>query len=159
MQWRNEQMDILRQNQMLRPDEQKNYFHKVVEPTFTQEKPNQILFSFLNKQDCIGYGGLTHVDWSKKKAEVSFLLATERSKNIEIYKKEFAIFLNLLKQVAFQDLSLKELFTETYDIRPLHIQVLEDQGFVFEKRLKDHAIKGEAKLDSLFHTCRRQHGF
>jgi hypothetical protein len=150
MQWRNEQINVLRQKNPLRAEEQEKYFKEVIEPSFTQQQPDLILFSYLLGKDCIGYGGLVHIDWNQKKAEVSFLMATERTK---LYENEFVTFLTLLKQVAFQDLPFNELFTETYEIRPEHIKILEEQGFAFEKRVKNHA-----RPDSVFHICRRGHG-
>lgn len=158
MQWRNEQVDVLRQNNLLNPEDQEKYFHSVIEPTFKQENPELILFSLMLHGECIGYGGLTHIDWKNKRAEVSFLLASDRASRMELYQREFGVFLSLLKQIAFDDLGLDELFTETFDIRPKHIEVLEEHGFHFQKKLKEHASKGNKKLDSVFHICRRDHG-
>ncbi len=158
MQWRNEQMAILRQNQILTPADQEKYYNEMIEPTLHEKQPDLILFSFLYRGECIGYGGLTHINWEEKRAEVSFLLATGRAKNIEVYQSEFGVFLSLLKRVAFQDLDFKELFTETFDIRPKHIEVLEKHGFIFQKKLNQHASKGESKLDSIFHICRSENG-
>jgi RimJ/RimL family protein N-acetyltransferase len=145
--WRNEQMDVLRQDKLLTTEDQELYYQEFIMPTFSQPKPKLILFSFLYQDACIGYGGLTHIEWDNRRAEVSFLLATERARNAEIYQKEFRIFLLLLKKIAFEDLRFHELFTETFDMRPKHIAILEDEGFNFQKR---------APSNSVFHICRRE---
>jgi len=77
--WRNEQIDILRQNKPLTKDEQSKYYHQVIKKSFYEKKPKIILFSFLIKNACIGYGGFVHIDWDSKKAELSFILDTNRT--------------------------------------------------------------------------------
>ncbi|GAK91039.1 putative ribosomal-protein-serine acetyltransferase [Nonlabens ulvanivorans] len=47
MKWRNEQMYHLRQAEKLTEQSQDSYFKNVVSKLFEQEKPNQLLFSFL----------------------------------------------------------------------------------------------------------------
>jgi len=151
--WRNAQMDILRQNAPLTDAGQEVYFNDVVIPTFKAQKPEQVLLSYLYDGQCIGYGGLVRVDWDRKQAEVSFLVAPERAADEETYRQDFSNFLKLIKNVAFNDMHLKRLYTETYDIRPLHISVLESQSFALEERLKDHIVKDGKTLDSLIHGC------
>ena len=76
---------------------------------------------------------------------------SERSE--QQYKQQLSAYLTLLKQSAFDDLGLHRLWTESYDIRPLHIATLEAQGFVFEGRLQDHEWINGAYVDTLFHGC------
>ena len=152
-QWRNEQINILRQKKPLTDEEQIKYYKNVIQPTISQEHPEQILFSYLHQDRCIGYGGLTHIDWDYQRAEVSFLLETARNHDISQFQKEFGIFLEFLKRIAFDDLKLHRLYTETYDIRPYVIETLEKKGFRFEGRLKDH-VKIDGKfVDSVIHGC------
>ena len=66
MQWRNEQMFHLRQKKELTVEDQDAYFKKIVSKLFDQDKPKQILFSLLKDKECIGYGGLVHIDWDQK---------------------------------------------------------------------------------------------
>lgn len=66
MQWRNEQIYHLRQAGPLTKEKQNAYFENVVAKLFNQEQPNQILFSFLKDDECIGYGGLVHINWIDK---------------------------------------------------------------------------------------------
>jgi RimJ/RimL family protein N-acetyltransferase len=154
-QWRNEQIDILRQNVLLTDDMQKIYFENVIKPLFLLAQPDQILFSILKEGHFIGYGGLVHIDWNNKMAELSFLVETIRSKQSEIYKVDFSAFLTMIKKVAFNELNFHRIFAETYDIRPLHISVLENEGFKYEKRLKDHVeIQGKLK-DAFIHGYRQ----
>ncbi len=149
--WRNEQIYVLRQKNLLTKKEQKNYYEKYIEPSFEQLQPTQILLSYLLDNKIIGYGGFVHIDWLSKKSEISFLLNGDRSKDKNIYKKEFSMFLSLIKQVAFMEISFNKLYAETYDIRPLHIKILEDNGFKLEGRLKDHVIVNNKYVDLLIH--------
>ena len=68
MKWRNDQMYHLRQAQLLTKQDQDHYFKTVVASLFDQEKPTQILFSYLENDVCIGYGGLVHINWVDKNA-------------------------------------------------------------------------------------------
>lgn len=151
--WRNAQMDILRQSTLLTDADQETYYNNVVRSTFKEKHPQQILLSFLLNGKCIGYGGLVRINWTKKQAEVSFLVDTARAQDKEIYRNDFSNFLTLIKKIAFTDLHLKRLYTETYDIRPLHISILENNGFAFEERLKNHVHKDGKTMDSLIHGC------
>ncbi len=133
MQWRNEQMYHLRQNEILTKEQQEKYYKEVVDKLFEQNQPEQILFSYLHNDKCIGYGGLVHIDWNKKTAEVSFIMDTQLEKNE--FDKHWTVFLSLLEQVAFQELSLNKIFTYAYDLRPHLYKVLEKNGFVLAKIL------------------------
>lgn len=150
-QWRNAQMDVLRQNKVLTQEDQRRYYAEVVVPSFTQPEPRITLVSFLKNGECIGYGGLTNIDWQTKRAEISFLLDPVRVGDENSYKKEFGIFLELIKEVAFKDMGLTELFTETYDIRPFHISELESHGFILKGRLRRRAVVNEKLVDSVLH--------
>jgi len=155
--WRNEQIDILRQNVILTDQDQKGYYDRHVVPSFSETKPKIILFSYLEHNMCIGYGGLTNIDWENKRAELSFLLETERAKNVQQYRRDFSYFLHLLKRVVFNELRFNRIFTETYDVRTDHILVLEENGFVLEGRLKQHVVIRGRFVDSLIHGCLREH--
>lgn len=151
--WRNEQIDILRQDKPLSAEDQDRYFQKVIMPLFDQEWPRQILFSIFHKGNMIGYGGLVHINWMDKRSEVSFLLETTRNQDIDLFKEEYGIFLELMKVVAFEELGLNKLTTEAFDLRNYLIETLEAHGFVQEGHLRKHnLIEGEWK-DSLLHAC------
>lgn len=151
MKWRNQQMDVLRQKSTLTEKDQDNYYQNHVEPSFLQDQPKIILFSFLQNDECIGYGGLTNIDWESKRIELSFLVATDRAKDEEIYRNDFSAFITLMKKVVFEDLEFNRIFTETFDIRPLHINILETNGFQLEGRMKQHVFISGAYTDSLIH--------
>ena len=155
-QWRNEQIEVLRQKYPIIKHVQERYYEKNIKPLFNEEKPNQILFSFLLNGELIGYGGLTNIEWESKRAETSFLLETRRANKPEKYSKEFSIFLDLVKRVAFEEMLFHKLFTETYDIRPIHINILEKNGFILEGRLKEHILIDGRYIDSLIHACFRR---
>jgi carbamoyl-phosphate synthase large subunit len=155
--WRNEQIRILRQKHPLSDADQERYFKEVIQPTFTALRPEQILFSFLLQNKLIGYGGLVHIDWESKRAEVSFLLDTRRSNHLETHEHDFTVYLHLIKKVAFEDLHFHRLHTETFDIRDHHIAIMERNGFVREGRLKDHVMIDNEFVDSLVHGCLQNH--
>lgn len=152
-QWRNEQIDILRQSRELSEEEQDQYFRNVVMKLFEQSRPGQILFSILYKGELIGYGGLVHINWLDKRSEVSFLLETSRNNDINLFKKEYGIFLELIKQVAFDELGFNKLTTEAFDLRNYLIETLEAHGFVKEGHLQKHNWINGAWKDSLVHAC------
>ena len=149
--WRNEQIDYLRQNKPLTKDEQSKYYHQVIKKSFYEKKPEMILFSFILKNSCIGYGGFVHIDWNLKKAELSFVLDTNRTEKLETYKKEFSIFLKIILNIGFKQILFHKIFTETFDIRPNTILVLEKAGFVLENRLSSKNYINGSYVDSLFH--------
>lgn len=155
MQWRNDQIDILRQKKPLTTSDQENYFKNIVSPTFDEEEPKIILFSFLRDGECVGYGGLVYIDWEFQRAEVSFLVDSERVKDDLTYREDHLNFLELIKEVAFGDLGFNRLFTETYDNRPLHISDLEESGFKLEGRMREHVRIKEEYVDSLIHGTLR----
>ena len=81
MKWRNEQIHHLRQAQPLTIENQEHYFETVVSKLFDDESPNQVLFSYLKNDVCIGYGGLVHINWIDKNAEISFIMDTKLEKD------------------------------------------------------------------------------
>lgn len=151
MQWRNEQIYHLRQPEPLTKEMQDAYFENVVDCLFDQEKPNQILFSYLHKDECIGYGGLVHINWVDRNAEISFVMNTELQEvNFISYWENY---LTLVKRVAFLDLDLHKIYTYAFDLRPNLYKALEAGGFVQESRLKDHCFFEGKYYDVLYHGC------
>src|SRR3954470_11449013 len=149
--WRNNQMNVLRQKQVLTDQDQDNYYANFILPSFSQEQPRIMLFSFLKNESCIGYGGLTNMDWSDKRIELSFLVDPDRAANKELYENDFSAFISLMKKIAFEELEFNRIFTETYDLRPLHIRILEQNGFKLEGRMREHTLIDGIFTDSLIH--------
>ena len=149
--WRNEQVDILRQKTLLTDAAQKKYYEDVITPLFHQEQPTQLLFSYLKNGELIGYGGLVYVNWLDKRAEVSFLLNTAFTKEEAVYRQLHLQYLELIKQVTFEELQFNRIFTETFDIRPAHIANLVAAGFVEEGRMKEHIWINDTFVDSILH--------
>ena len=142
MKWRNEQMTALRQSAPLTPSEQKNYFDNVVKPSLSQKQPDLILLRFTFENSLIGYGGLVHIDWGNQRAEVSFLLETERGKDTFQYGRDCSVFLNLLMQCAFDTLDLNKIFTYSYSHRSFHVNAVEASGF-----RRDGVLREDTKVD------------
>jgi RimJ/RimL family protein N-acetyltransferase len=150
MKWRNEQIYHLRQNLPLTKDDQDKYFNEVVVKIFDEDQPKQVLFSLLEENNCIGYGGLVHINWVDKNAEISFIMDTDFEKND--FRKYWIIFLNLLEKVAFWDLQLHKIYTYAFDLRPLLYTVLEASGFNEEARLKEHCYFEGSYLDVVINS-------
>lgn len=138
MKWRNEQLYHLRQKEPLTSEQQDWYFNNVVAFLFDQEKPEQILFSFLKNGECIGYGGLVHIDWDSKNGEISFLLNTLLNTE-ENYLILFPIFLKLVEKAA-EDCGLIRIYTYGYDIAGFRFAPLVEVGFQIEAILKNHVM-------------------
>jgi RimJ/RimL family protein N-acetyltransferase len=150
MEWRNEQLYHLRQNKPLTRDEQDRYFETVVAGLFDQEKPAQLLFSYLEENKCIGYGGLVHINWIDKNAEISFIMNTSLEK--DYFQKHWGIYLNLVEQMAFQELHFHKIFTYAFDLRPHLYEVLRSSGYTEDARLKGHCFVGNEYKDVLIHS-------
>lgn len=150
MQWRNEQIYHLRQNKSLTKEDQDAYFENVVAKLFDQEQPGQILFSFLEDGNSIGYGGLVHINWTDRHAEISFIMNTALEK--DRFQEIWAAYLGLIEQVAFREMNLHKIFTYAFDLRPHLYPVLESCGFKEEARLKEHCYFGGQHLDVVYHS-------
>jgi RimJ/RimL family protein N-acetyltransferase len=150
--WRNAQLDVLRQDKIITEEEQIKYFKEHIWPETIKNEPRQILFSYFQKDVLIGYGGLVHISWKDLRAEISFLINPDNSSD-EDYYLFFSSYLTLIKSVAFDDLKFNRLFTETFDIRKFHISILESNGFIREGILKEHVIINDRYVDSIFHGC------
>ncbi len=150
LKWRNEQVYHLRQNKQLTETDQENYLNTVVNKLFDQEQPNQLLFSYLQDDECIGYGGLVHINWIDKNAEISFIMNTKLEK--EHFSMHWKTFLKLIEQVAFIELKLYKIFTFAFDLRPHLYAPIEDSGFVKEAILKKHCFFNGEYKDVIIHS-------
>ncbi|QIH39489.1 GNAT family N-acetyltransferase [Flavobacterium sp. Sr18] len=150
MKWRNEQIYHLRQSKLLTLENQEHYFKNVVNSLFDKEQPAQILFSYFENEVCIGYGGLVHINWIDKNAEISFIMNTDLEK--DDFEKHWSIFLNLIEQVAFTDLKLYKISTYAFDLRPKLYPVLDNSGFNKEAVLKNHCIFNSEYIDVVIHS-------
>ena len=150
MQWRNEQMYHLRQNAPLTEEQQDLYFNTVVAGLFEQERPGQILFSYLENEKCIGYGGLVHIDWVHQHAEISFIMDTHLETNSFVW--HWKNYLQLVEELAFSELKLHKVFTYAYNLRPLLYTALEDSGYTREAVLKEHCYFDGRFVDVVIHS-------
>nr|WP_321234155.1 GNAT family N-acetyltransferase [uncultured Psychroserpens sp.] len=149
LKWRNEQIYHLRQDKPLTKEDQDVYFKSVVSDLFNKEFPNQILFSYMENDVCIGYGGLVHINWIDKHAEISFIMNTELEQ--DYFTKHWTIFLKLIEAVAFKELQLHKLVTYAFDLRPHLYEIIENAGFIKEAVLKEHSLFNGAYLDVIMH--------
>lgn len=150
MKWRNEQIYHLRQNNPLTEEDQDRYFETVVKHILNEEHPNQLLFSYLEGNKCIGYGGLVHINWIDRNAEISFIMETPLEK--EHFQVHWMTYLGLIEQLAFEELGLHKIFTYAFDLRPHLYAVLESASFIKEAVFKGHCLfQGEYK-DVVIHS-------
>jgi RimJ/RimL family protein N-acetyltransferase len=150
LKWRNEQIYHLRQNKPLTVENQENYFNNVVNKLFNQEQPNQILFSFLENEICIGYGGLVHINWIDRNAEISFIMNTLLEK--ERFQEIWRTYLILIEKMSFEDLKLHKIFTYAFDLRPHLYEVFLSSGFKEDARLKEHCFFNNSYIDVVIHS-------
>ena len=58
---------------------------------------------------------------------MSFLLDTKHAQKAKIYQEKFSIFLELILGLNTEEIKFEVIVTQTYDIRPLHIKILEEE--------------------------------
>ena len=150
LKWRNEQVYHLRQNGLLTADQQNSYFQNTVSLLFHENQPKQILFSFLKNDVCIGYGGLVHINWIDKHAEISFVMDTALEQ--DFFEENWLTYLNLIELVAFDDLNLHKIFTYAFDLRPHLYKALELSGYQETARLKEHCFFNNQFVDAVIHA-------
>jgi RimJ/RimL family protein N-acetyltransferase len=104
----------------------------------------------LENDKCIGYGGLVHINWTDKNAEISFIIDTCLEK--DFFHKHWGIYLDLLEQAAFTELNLHKIYTYAFDLRPHLYEAIEEKGYKKEAFLKEHCyVNGEFK-DVVIHS-------
>ncbi|WZL88720.1 GNAT family protein [Salinimicrobium sp. 3283s] len=150
MNWRNEQMYHLRQNEVLTKEKQDAYFDTVIAQLFEQDQPEQILFSYLEGEKCIGYGGLVHINWKDKNAEISFLCDTKIEN--QSFEYHWTNFLALLEKLAWAELNLHKIYTFAFDLRPALYPALEKAGFAEDAVLKEHSYFSGKFIDVKIHS-------
>ena len=150
MNWRNQQLYHLRQDKHLTKTDQDFYFENIITKLFDEKFPNQILFSFLENDICVAYGGLVHINWNDKNAELSFVINTEKEKdNFELY---WDVFLILIEDIAFSHLNLHKINTFAFDLRPHIYKIFENNGFVCEAILKEHCLFNNKFINVVIHS-------
>lgn len=150
MQWRNEQIYHLRQAKPLTEEQQEYYFTNIITNLFDKERPDQILFSYLKNGECIGYGGLVHINWTDRNAEISFIINTVLEK--EEFDFHWRKYLTLLEQIAFNDLAFHKIYTYAFNLRPHLYNAIEKAGFVYEATLKEDCLFDGEYIDSIIHS-------
>lgn len=149
--WRNEQIQVLRQQVVIDDEHQMRWWRDSVVPGYQTPRPNLFLVVCDGDHGPSSYGGLTNLDWVSRRAEISFLASVEIAADPIRYADEFGSFLRWVTKYAFSELGLRRLFTETWCFRDEHVRVLESAGLVLEGRLRAHVLKEGATYDALIH--------
>ena len=150
MKWRNEQMYHLRQDKLLTEKSQDDYYNGTVDKLFDQEKPNQILFSYLKNGNCIGYGGLVHINWIDKNAEISFIMNTDLEE--DHFHFHWSTYLKMIESLAFEELGFHKLYVYAFDLRPHLYEVLLSSGYFRDATLKQHCYFNDKFIDVVIHS-------
>jgi len=145
--WRNNQLKVLRQNKIIKKQDQIRYFKKNI----LVKNPKLLLFAIESDQLLIGYGGLVNISNHFKTAEVSFLVDDKINHNSKFYHEIFINSLIFIKEYSFINKKLRRLYTETFSFRKKHIRILENFGFKHEGTMKMHVIKNKKIYNSLIH--------
>lgn len=148
--WRNEQMYHLRQQEALTKSQQETYFKEVVAKLFESEQPTQYLFSYVQGEKCLGYGGLVHVNYEKFSAELSFIMNTELE--AETFRFHWTNYLQLIEHIAFKQLKFNRIFTYAYDLRPHLYPILENRGFTLERLIPNALLEDGKSISAVIHS-------
>jgi RimJ/RimL family protein N-acetyltransferase len=150
MKWRNEQMYHLRQAQPLTKESQDEYFQTVVASLFNEEEPKQLLFSYLKNDVCIGYGGLVHINWIDRNAEISFVMNTNAEKLD--FNTHWVNYLNLIERVSYTELGFRKIYIYAFDLRPHLYVAAQEAGFFLDGRLDDHCLTAQGYKDVVIYS-------
>ena len=152
--WRNAQMNVLRQWKPLTIYNQEKWFQEI------SEDINQTIFSIVifdknGNEKFIGYCGLVNIDHINKRAELSFLIKPERTSKREVYQEDFTAALRVLCEYGFNQLNFNKIFTETFSFRKYQIEILEKFGFRKDGILREHQYVNGKYWDSIIHSMLR----
>jgi RimJ/RimL family protein N-acetyltransferase len=150
MDWRNEQLYHLRQSTYLTKEKQDIYFDTVVSDLFDKQQPDQILFSYFYKEQCVGYGGLVHINWTDKNAEISFIMDTKLEE--EFFQFHWSAFLTLIEELAFEILGFHKLYVYAFNLRPHLYTTLETNKYFRDATLKEHVWFQNKFIDVVIHS-------
>lgn len=151
--WRNAQIGVLRQKAPISQAEQTAYFARVVLPDLSADHPKTILFAIEEDGQMIGYGGLVHIAWDDRRAEVSFLLDTARAGTPAETSTYLPAFHAAMKRVAFDDLGFGKLTLETFAFRTDFLGVYDSLGYREAGRWTAHVLHQGRYWDSYLHEC------
>ena len=151
--WRNQQIDVLRQQDPISTEQQDQYFSQILEPLMGMTHPSQFLFGIELDAQLIGYGGLTNIDWDAQRAELSFLADTKILKT-PAYKEIMIIFIKIISELAKNQFGLNQIFTETYTQRVDHIEILELAGLEHQTFLADRVVINGESVGSQIHILK-----
>jgi RimJ/RimL family protein N-acetyltransferase len=145
-----DKLEILRQNLIITEECQVQYFKTHVFPLFESSTPVQVLFNCYFEDKFIGYGGIVHISNENKIGEISFLLDPQIPTN-QFYESVFILFLELMDKIAFYELGLNKLFTETFSTRMEHVHIVENAGYLIEGIRRSHVILNGRVADIYLH--------
>jgi RimJ/RimL family protein N-acetyltransferase len=152
--WRNSQIEFLRQWKPLTDQNQEEWFHRI------SKDESQAVFAIKavidGKQELIGYCALVRIDTINRRAELSFLVDPSRAQDTVLYEKDMRCSLALLCAYGFDQIALHKIFTETFEFRKEHMSILEDFGFRKEGSMRDHQWKKGRFWDSILHSMLEQ---
>jgi RimJ/RimL family protein N-acetyltransferase len=148
--WRNAQMPVLRQRDLLTDSDQEEWYKKI------SGDQSQLIFGLSlrdkNKMTHIGYCGITNIDVQNSRGEISFLVDPKRAADEKTYEADMLAALAMLCKYAFATLRLHKLFADTFSFRKKHTAILEKFGFNLDGRMREHYLSEGRFIDSLIHS-------
>ena len=146
--WRNDQIEVLRQAEPLTTQAQDAYFQAVLLPQLSMAEPPQVLLAFLDAGELVGYGGFVHIAWGDHRAEISFLSETARAADPH-WQDEWRAYIPLMASIARERLGLHRLTAETFEFRTDVLAVMAELGFEREGVLRQHHLIDGEYCDSI----------
>ena len=70
----------------------------------------------------------------------------------EYFSKYWSIYLQLIEQVAFDELNLHKIFVYAFDLRPYLYDTLEENNFMKEAELKEHSYYNDQFINVVIHS-------
>ena len=150
--WRNNKLEVLRQNSKISKKAQIKYYKNNIWNELKKKHPINMLFTFNLNNSIIGYGGIVNISWQNKRGEISFLLDDKINENSKLYQIYFEKFLKLIKLIAFKEIKIKKIYTETYSFRKKHIKILSSFGFKKEGYLISQYYNANKFYNSYIHS-------
>ena len=143
MDWRNSQIEFLRQDKLLTKKDQIDYFNNNIRIQCKSDLPSQIIFSVKEADEFIAYGGLTYIDWNEGVAEISYLSKPFFYVSNTIYCSRLNTFIKILSNLAFENLNLVKIYSITYPNRTYQIKCLDlfmkrDLNSIFRRDNEKH---------------------
>lgn len=140
---RNKHMIYLRQYELLSDEDQNNWYREY-------KKNNNHKYYYIQVMDkIVGYFGLTYIDYINRVAEISFITS-------EYVNEHSRKLLDEAERIAFDELNMNRVFVEIIEYDEFKKEMLEDNKYKMEGRLRQKYYKNGDYFDSLIYGLLRK---